>query len=457
VRTEPVSVPDLPSTWLVRRRRLTSSRGGRIGMSAMTGAFGKALSLMVQIVAVAVAVRTLHTNGFAVFVAVASLVSWMSLASLGVAPGLTLGIARAAPAEERQGEARLFVVTLILMVSVASAVLLVMLAFSRTEIIDHVLGTWLNGDLGDAHGALEAMAVLVAAQLILSVPEAAQLGYQAQYVTNLWIAIGSAATLILLLTIGPSIGSVTAFVVLSQGPQVVARALNGVTLLAARPYLLRPGGIPVRALMRPLLGSGLAFAGIQLAGYVALQFGVLVLAASSTKESVALGGVILRALAMAAGAVALVTTPMWPALTDAVARLDLGWVRRACWQLPALFMAYASLATVAILVWSRWALELWTGQRFPIDLTLQLYLAAYFMVGVWSHTYAILLIGFGVMRFTALTLLSEAMIVGALQIVLIPAFGVTGYLAALFLGTLLVSAWVLPARARLEIRRMEQN
>jgi O-antigen/teichoic acid export membrane protein len=423
----------------------------------MTGAFGKVLSLAVQLVAVAVAVRALHTGGFALFVTIASLVSWMSLAGLGVAPGLTLGIARASSVEDHQGEARLFSGSLILLGCTAGAILVVLLALANTEVITRQLGTWLNGDLGDARGAFAAMAILVAAQLVLSVPEAAQLGYQAQYATNAWICIGSAAVLILLLTIGSSINSVTEFVVISQGPLVVARVLNGVSLLAVRPYLLRPGGVPIRSLLRPLIGSGLAFAGIQLAGYVVLQFGVLVLAASSTKESVALGGLILRGSTMASGVVVLVTTPLWPALTDAVARRDLRWARQAYWRLPAVLMAYASLGAVAIVVGLEWALDLWTGQRLTIDLTLRLCLAAYFMAGVLSHIYAIFLIGLGELRFTALILLGEAVIVAALEIVLIPALGVTGYVAALFVGTALVSAWVLPVRARLEITKMEQN
>jgi O-antigen/teichoic acid export membrane protein len=426
-------------------------------MSAMTGAFGKVLSLAVQLVAVAVAVRTLHAGGFALFVTIASLVSWMSLVGLGVAPGLTLGIARASSIEDRQGEARLFIGSLILLGCTAGAILVVMLALANTEIINRELGTWLNGDLGDARGAFAAMAILVGVQLVLSVPEAAQLGYQAQYATNAWICIGSAAVLFLLLTIGSSISSVTEFIVISQGPLVVARVLNAVFLLAVRPYLLRPGGVPVRSLLRPLIGSGLAFAGIQLAGYVVLQFGVLVLAASSTKESVALGGLILRGSTMAAGVVVLVTTPLWPALTDAVARRDLRWARQAFWRLPAVLMAYASLVAVAIVVGLEWALDLWTGQRLTIDLPLRLCLAAYFMAGVLSHIYAIFLIGLGQLRFTALILLGEAVIVAALEIVLIPALGVTGYVAALFVGTALVSAWVLPVRARLEITKMEQD
>jgi O-antigen/teichoic acid export membrane protein len=413
----------------------------------------KPLSLVVQVVAVAVAVRTLQTDGFAVFVAVTALVSWMSIVSLGVAPALTFGIAQTSAAGDRQGEARLFAGTLALMAGVACLLLLVTLVLDRTGLIEQALGAWMDGDRVEARNAFVAMTLLMAAHLVLTVPEGAQLGYQSQFVTNVWMGIGSAATLVLLVVVGPSITSVTAFIAVSQGPQLVARVFNAATLLIGRPYLLQPRGIPLRSLVRPVIGSGMAFAGIQLASFLTQQFGVLVLVATATAPAVVLGGLILRGMAMASGIVTLVTTPTWPALTDAISRQDRGWARRAFVRIPAALMAYAVAVAIGILIGAEWALELWTGQQLSVELPLRILLAAYFVVGVWSHVYAMMLIGLGAIRFTALILLSEAAVVVAVQLVLIPAFGVTGYVAALLIGSLFVSAWVLPARARRELSR----
>lgn len=430
------------------------SPGRRIGLAVLTGAISKILSLAVQVVAVAIAVRALRADGFAMFVTVASLVSWINLASLGVAPGLTIGIARAAAAFDRVGEARLFVVSMTLMVGVATCLLLTTAVLAQTGLISRGLEEWLKSDGADGPVALVLMVSVIAAQLILAVPEAAQLGYQSQFVTNLWSGIGSVASLILLVTIGPSIGSVTAFVFISQVPQVLARTLNGLSLIGSRPYLLRPDRIPIRSMIRPVLGTGAAFAGIQLAGYFALQFGVLVLAATSTTESIALGGVILRGITLASGAVLLVTTPTWPALTDAVERGDRRWAMHIYRRMPVAALLYASLVGIGILVASEWAIEVWTGSAVLIRPELRIILAGYFVLGVWSHVNAVLLVGLGAIRPTSMVLLLEAATIAALQVVLVPSLGVTGYVGALLVGTLLVSAWVLPIRVRREILRI---
>jgi O-antigen/teichoic acid export membrane protein len=422
----------------------------------MTGAFAKALSLAVQIVAVAVAVRVLNTDGFAMFVTIASLVTWISLASLGVGPGLTLGIARLSATEDRSGEARLFAVSLILMVCITVGILLVALFVERAGVIDQLLRSWGGADGLDAGAAIGTLTLLVAAQLVLSVPEAALLGYQAQYRTNLSIAVGSAAALVLLLAVGSSIRSVAEFVLVSQGPQVAARVLNGLSLVRSRPYLLRPDAIPIRSLVRPVLGSGVAFGGIQLASYVSLQLGVLVLAVTTNAASVSLGGVILRGITMAAGFVTLVTTPTWPALANAVARGDRTWARRMYWRMPTAGLLYASAVAAVVLVGSEWLLDVWTGRHFALDLPLRLCLALYFIAGVWSHVFAITLIGLGAIRFTAVVLLIEAAVIAGLEVVLIPSLGVTGYLGALLVGTTFVSSWILPLRARAEISAIGQ-
>jgi O-antigen/teichoic acid export membrane protein len=431
--------------------RLISTPGRRIGLAASTGAAAKVLSLVVQVVAVAVAFRVLKAEGFAVFVTIVSLVSWLSLASLGVAPGLTLGMARAASSADRVAQARLLVVSLILMAIVASSVAVVALVVGSTDALTGGLASRLGASGRDAAGALTLMILLVAAQIVLAVPEAAQLGLQSQHLTNAWNAAGSAVALGLLLTIGPSVSSIVGFVAISQGPQTVARALNGFSFVMSRPYLLRPRGLPFRALLPPILGSGLAFAGIQLASYVSLQVGLLILAAASDSAAIALAGLILRAVTLASGAVVLLTTPTWPAITDAAARGDRAWAIAAVRRMTLLTMVYAAAVALFVLVGAGWAFEAWSGRSIEVSLALRILLATYFVLGVWSHVSAIVLVGLGKLRFTALILLGEAFLIATLMVISIPAFGVIGYVGSLAVGTALVSAWLLPVRARREL------
>jgi O-antigen/teichoic acid export membrane protein len=407
-----------------------------------------------QVVAVAIAVRALGAEKFALYVVIASLVSWIGLAGLGVAPGLTLGVARAVALGDRAEEARLFVVALLLMVTVAALLVGVAFVLGASGMLERLMIGWLGSASGDASAALLCMAALIALQLVVVVPEAAQLGLQTQHVSNLWAGIGSAAAIVAMITVGSAVTSVTAFILVSQGPQVVARAANGVAFVLGRRYLLRPPGLRFRQHARPILSSGMAFAGFQVASYLGLQVGLLIMAATVDVGSVALAGVIVRGLTLQVAGLGLVTTPTWPAIANAVTRRDLAWVRRTYRVLAVGALAYSSLVAVAILVGLEAFIGIWTGSRPADNLAVRLLLATYVVVNAWAHVNAMTLVGLGALRITAIVLIAEAGLVVALQVVFVPVAGVTGYVGALAAGAVLVSGWVLGLRVRLELGRL---
>lgn len=434
-----------------------ASPGGRIGLAAATGVGAKALALAAQLLAVAIAVRALGSNGFALYVIIASLVSWIGLVGLGVAPGLTLGLARAAAIGDRVEGARLFVVALLLMLAIATVLVGCAILLGATGLIERLMANWLGSASSDASTALLCMAVLIAVQLVVVVPEAAQLGLQAQHVSNVWTGIGSAAAIVAMLTVGGAVTSVTAFVLVSQGPQVAARAANGVVFVLGRRYILRATDLQFRRHARPILGSGLAFAGFSLASYVALQVGLLVMAATVNATSVALAGVIVRGYLLEASGLALVTTPTWPAIANAVTRGDLAWVRRTYRFLTLGAITYCTLVAVAIIVGLEALIGIWTGTRPTDNPALRVLLATLVVVNGWAHVNAMTLVGLGALRFTAIVLIVEAVVVLALQVAFVPVAGVTGYVAALAVGAVAVSGWILPLRVHRELGKTTRD
>jgi O-antigen/teichoic acid export membrane protein len=431
--------------------QLGASPGRRIGLAATTGAVAKGFSLVAQVVAVAIAVRALGADGFALFVIIASLVSWISFAGLGVAPGLTLGIARAAAVEDRIEEARLFLTSLLLMGAVAAVLIGGALLLGSTGGLERLLSGWIGAESGDASTAFLLMAVLIAVQLVVVVPEAAQLGLQTQYVSNIWAGVGAAAAIIAMVAAGHAITTVTAFILISQGPQVAARAANGVLFVLGRQYLLRPAGLRFRH-VRPILGSGIAFAGFQVASYLGLQVGLLIMAATVNAASVALAGVIVRGLTLQSAGMGLITTPTWPAIANALMRRDLPWIRRTHRLLEFGVLGYSSLVALVILVGLEGLIGIWTGTRPADNLAVRVFVAIYVVVTGFAHVNAMTLVGMGDLRFTATVLVAEAVLVVALQAVFVPMTGVTGYVGALAVGAVVLSGWILALRVRLELR-----
>lgn len=425
----------------------------RIGFAAATGVAAKALALVAQLAAVAIAVRALGAGGFALYVVIASLVSWIGLAGLGVAPGLTLGVARAGALGDRAEEARLFVVALLLMVAVAIVLVGSAVFLGASGLVERLMINWLGSASGDASTAFLCMAVLIAVQLIVLVPEAAQLGLQTQYVSNVWAGIGSAAAIVAMVTVGKAVTSVTAFVLVSQGPQVAARAANGIVFVLRRRYLLRPAGLRFAQHARPILRSGIAFTGFSLASYVGLQIGLLIMAARVDAASVALAGVIVRGYLLEVSGLSLITTPTWPAIANAVTRGDLRWVRRIYRLLVLGGFAYTGVVALAIIFGLEALIGIWTGSRPADNGALRALLATFVVVNGWAHVNAMTLVGMGALRFTATVLITEAVVVLALQIVFVPLVGVVGYVGALAVGAMAVSGWMLPLRVRRDLRR----
>ena len=431
-----------------------ASPGRRIGLAAITGVGAKALALAAQLLAVAIAVRALGDEGFALYVVIASLVSWVGLVGLGVAPGLTLGVARATAVGDRAEAARHFMVALLLMVAIASSLVGIAVVLGASGWVERLMVSWIGSRSGDASTALLFMAVLIAVQLVVVVPEAAQLGLQSQHMSNVWAGIGSVAAIVAMLALGGAVTSVTAFVLISQGPQVAARAVNGIVFVLRRRYMLRPDGLRFRQHVGPILGSGTAFAGFSVASYLSIQIGLLILAASVDAGAVALGGVIVRGYLLEVSGLSLVTTPTWPAIANAVTRGDLPWVRRAYRVLVSGAVAYCGVVAVAIIFGLEALIGLWTGTRPADDPTLRMLLAILVVVNGWAHVNAMTLVGLGALRFTALVLIAEAVVVLTLQIVLIPLAGVTGYVGSLAVGAVAVTGWILPLRVRLELGRI---
>lgn len=429
------------------------SAARRIGLAAGTGFAAKALGLGAQVLGVAVAVRGLGADGFAAYVVIASLVSWMGLAGLGVAPGLTLDVARAAATDDRAEEARLFLVAILAMTAVAAILMGGAVLLGAVGVVDHVISGWLGAATEDAAAAFIVMALLLSLQLVVVVPEAAQLGLQAQHVSNLWACLGSAAAIILMLIAGSAITSVTAFVLISQGPQIAARAINGILFALGHRHVIR--STPEMGFWRharSILGSGVAFAGLSLASYLMLQGGVLVMAATTDSASVALAGVIARGYMLVVSGLSLLTTPTWPAIASARSRGDVAWVRRTYRVLVAGGMLYATVAAVVVLFGFEAVIGAWTGSEPAPNTALRVLLAVFLIINAWGHINAMTLVGLGALGFTAIVLLAEAAVVLTLVFAVAPLAGVTGYVAALAAGAAFVSAWILPLRVFRELR-----
>jgi O-antigen/teichoic acid export membrane protein len=405
---------------------------------------------------VGIAVRGLGPEGFALFVVVTSFVSWVGLAGIGVGPGLTLSVARATSEHDELEGTRQFAVALVLMLTVASVLVIGAWFLGAVGVVDALLRGLIGSAPEDGRTALQVMAVLVALQLIVVVPESAQLGLHTQHVSNVWAAIGSAAAIIAMLAGRDAVTSVTAFVLISQGPQVVARCLNGILFVFRHRMIVHVRGVRFWQHASRLIRSGTAFAGLSLATFISLQAGLIIVAASTDPASVALAGVIVRGYTLGMSGLSLISTPTWPAIARASARGDRRWIARAYRWLTGAALLYSGVAAIAILIAFEPLIEIWTGLRVADNLALRVLLAIFVLVNGWAHANAMTLVGLGSIGFTAVVLIAESVLVLGLLAASIPLAGVAAYVGALAVGAIFVSGWILPLRVFRQLNRASE-
>ncbi len=421
---------------------LPALRLRRFRLAVATSLGSKAASIALQFAAIPVALHALGPAGFGLFVTVSSLVAWMGLASVGIGPGLTMGITRAVASADGEAERTYFwtsvslmtIISTLLAVGVTVAFLIVP-AGSLTGVDDPQMGR-------EAQTSLVIVGLLMAAQLLLSVVDATRLGYQELHISNLWTLVGTGLSLVALLGFGTISPTVPFLILALNAPLVVVRAFNG-SLLLRHHTNLRRFSVDV-ALVRQILLVGIGFAVVSLASFLSQQVGLVLLAQREGPQAVAAPGAMLRLIILASSAVAMLTLPLWPALVDATARTETSWARSAFRRVLVLSIAYSGVVCVTLLLVGQPLVQLWTAGALVVDEGTLILFAVYFPVGVWSHVHAMTLVGLGRLRVTAAVLLLESIVAVGIALTGIPVLGGTAVPLALLGSTAALSAWILP-------------
>ena len=426
------------ATTRARRRRST-----RLGAAVATGGVAKGLAVAVQLLAVGIAVRVLGVDAFGAYLVMASLVAWLGLAAVGVGPGLTQRIAVATANDDAAGQATA------LSSSVALSGLFVILAMFVVFSIAQVA---VGGEAGvtavsaDIRTAALVLGLTTAAQVWLSVVEAAQLGHQEQYFANVFQAVGLAFVLAILLVAGPALTTVTAFVAATTFPPLVAKIGNAALYLARRRYLVTRHISAHEAV--GVLSTSVAFAAVQLGSTASQQIGFLWLAFVAGPAATVPLGVMFRLNTAASGLVSLVTQPLWPALADAMARhrLDLG---APCLS-PSVHAHRLLCRGVRSRLGSRGRLPCGgvDGANVEVPQLMLVLFGLYFVVGVWAHVNAITLVGLGKVWVAAKVTCLEAVVSSVGALLMVAQFGATGVILSLLIASATVSATLLPLAVR---------
>lgn len=408
-----------------------SRRVRRVTATAAASALAAVVQLGVGLIVVPLSLSYLGNERYGLWMTVTSLTAMLAFADFGMGNGLLNAIASADGNDDERAAAAATSSAVFLLT--ALAVLLGLLFW-----LSYPFVAWervLNASGALAHDARLVVAVTIMcaiASLPLATSQRVQMGYQEGFLNGAWSAAGS---LLGLLAIAVAIGrhaSLAWLVLALAGAPVVALAGNGLVLFGRRRPALRPRWRSVSSkTMAHLLGVGMLFFAIQLAGAVGYQLPVLAIAQLLGPAEVTTFNVPLRLFMVMPSLVAFFLTPLWPAYREALARGDVSWVKHTVAVSVGACVALNAAWGLALIFYGDTILRWWVGPRVVAPLGLRIGLALWGAFTGLGGPFAMFLNGAGALRFQAACAWLMAIASVALAWTLIPRFGVAGAVFAM--------------------------
>ncbi len=316
----------------------------RLGWAVATSLLSKAGSVVLQLVAVPVAIGVLGFEKYGVFAALTAAWACLSLSGIGVGPGLTKAIARTHAAGDEPGEAAYFT-TALLLLSIAG-VLAGAVVFGVLTYIPAI--SLFGKGFADYQSVIitcaPLMGVLICAETVLGVVERTQAGYQEMHRANLWGAAGNMGGGLLLLLGIHHFPTVPFLVISVLGMPTFARLCNAVQLIGWHRAYLRKHAVRFSGRKaKELLGDGMSFTASQSIAPLLMREGAKLLASHVGGPAAAGILTVLNNISTFLGSfVVMISAPLWPALMDAAARHDYAWFNAARRRLLVGVMLYAA-------------------------------------------------------------------------------------------------------------------
>jgi len=438
--TSPVDAAEPRSGFRVRRLRLA------VGTSLIS----KAIGMIMQVLAIPIAVNALGSERFGMYTMLVSLLAWIDLGAFGIGPALTRGIAIAWNAGDQNGEKRYFssgtaiLAAICLILAVVFFIAIAVLVGSGAS-LQHFFGP--NGDSyrGELRAAMIIIATFFLSQLLFSIGERARSAYQEDYINNAVYIIANSFSLVTMLMIAHYWPTIEGFALAIFGALTIAKGLNTVYLICvSRPYLFPRRTNVDKAKIRELMSNSIPFWVIQAAILGMQSLSLFLLGWIAGPKILAPFAILFRLLQLLATGVMMLTQPLWPSITDASVRGDHTWIRRSYLR-AALYVGVYSLSLFLVLCFAgQILLHFWLSGSVQVDRSLIVIMASYFVIWMWNNLNTSVFYGLGLLSQAAACLAVEGLIGVAFGCFLAKSYGAQGMGVGLLIGAITVTAWIQP-------------
>lgn len=350
----------------LRRRSITRYR--RMALTVGTSLAAKGVPLLSTIALLPLSFRYLGAERYGLWVTITAFVLFLSFADLGIGNGLTVRIAHSDGAENQEAAVLVSAAFYFLL---PLSILLLAVSVWATHAVNFAAFYGVRSPLASNEAGPATLFLLACtfAAMPLSVVLRVETGLQQGFVADLWNAAGNLLGLIAIVLVIHFGGGLPAMVLAMAGMPQLITACNWISQFffirpALRPHLhLFHGRVALS-----LLAMGGLFVIQQCFGLIYYVSDNLVIARTMGLTEVARYAVIQRLFSVGFVTQYLVL-PLWPAVSEALARRDFAWASRTARRAIFFTVCAGLLFSVPLLLSSRYFITKWSGtDPGPIDL-----------------------------------------------------------------------------------------
>jgi O-antigen/teichoic acid export membrane protein len=383
---------------------LGQTRYRRILLTTTTNFCARVVSVSVNLISVPLAANYLGLERYGLWLVASAVVGWIGLTDLGLGNHLTTLLADASGREDRKA-ARLYATTT-LWVLAAIAFVVGLCCAAAFHFIVWQRAYNLKGSLAIQEAPVVSALILffTLSNLPLQVTQRIYNGYQEGWKISVWQTAGSLSSLLALIwAIRSKTGLVGLALALAGTPVLVMGVNLFYLIVREKPWLFAWPNIIERSRVRLVMSGGFWMFLINVQAILWLGKDNLIIAHLLGPERVGPFNTIFRIYFTLLGLlVSGIGVSMWPAYTEAIARHDWPWVRRAFRRSLLLTLSVYGGICLGVAIVAQSLVRLWAGEALVPTRSLAWALGVEFIILAWTNVCGYLIIAVGKARVIAI-------------------------------------------------------
>jgi len=404
----------------------SAERLRRIALTAAASMLAKVISVVTSIATVPLTLNYLGPERYGIWMTMSSVISMLAFADLGIGNGVMNRVATAWGSSD-QAEMRRILASGIVMLAGVSTVLAVIFAIAYPMVEwGRVFNVSSASALADVGPGMAVFVGIFALNIPAGIIQRTQNAMQEGFRNSLWQCVGSIGALVGVLVVIRNEGGLVWLVATFAGMPLIASLLAGAFFVRDHRELVPSLSDANFGRMRSLAHAGGAFFLLQLGASLAYATDNLVVAHQLGVAEVARYSVQQKLFNLIPLVVSMALLPLWPVYSEALARKDVDWAKKALSRFTVGAFVFSTVASLALVVLSPSLVHWWVGPTIDVSTYLSLGLAAWTIVDCTGRSVAMFLNGMNILWTQVWIVVSFVPLCVVLKIWLAGEFGSAG-------------------------------